>query len=63
MDNETEMKQWPFDVPYYLIVNYAVGGEGTWPGKINDTGLPGIMEIEYVRYFQKNIHMLSFTIY
>lgn len=53
LDNETEMKQWPFDVPYYLIVNYAVGGEGTWPGKINDTGLPGIMEIEYARYFQK----------
>lgn len=32
LENEAEMKQWPFDVPYYLILNYALGGEGTWPG-------------------------------
>lgn len=51
LENEAEMKQWPFDVPYYLILNYAVGGE--WPGEIDDNGLPGQMEVEYVRYYQK----------
>lgn len=53
LENEAEMKQWPFDVPYYLILNYALGGEGTWPGEIDDSGLPGQMEIEYIRYYQQ----------
>lgn len=53
LENEAEMKQWPFDVPYYLILNYALGGEGTWPGEIDDSGLPGQMEVEYVRYYQQ----------
>lgn len=27
LPNESLMQQWPFDVPYYLILNYSVGGE------------------------------------
>lgn len=51
--NEALMQQWPFDVPYYLIMNYSLGGENTWPGPIDDKGLPGHMEVEYVRYYEK----------
>lgn len=53
LSNEPEMQQWPFDVPYYLILNYSVGGENTWPGIIDDKGLPAHMEVEYVRYYEK----------
>ena len=53
LTNEAEMQQWPFDVPYYLILNYSVGGEDAWPGPIDDKGLPAHMEVEYVRYYEK----------
>ncbi len=47
--NEEVAKQWPFNAPFYLILNNSLGGEGTWPGIINDAELPGIMEIDWVR--------------
>ena len=53
LPNESLMQQWPFDVPYYLILNYSVGGEDAWPGPIDDRGLPAHMEVEYVRYYEK----------
>lgn len=46
-------KQWVFDVPYYLILNYALGGEGTWPGIINDEELPGFMEVDWVKAYEE----------
>jgi beta-glucanase (GH16 family) len=47
--NEEVTKQWPFNAPFYLILNNSLGGEGTWPGIINDAELPGIMEVDWVR--------------
>ncbi|WP_373136392.1 glycoside hydrolase family 16 protein [Bacteroides sp. HPS0048] len=46
-------KQWVFDIPYYLILNYALGGEGTWPGVINDEELPGYMEVDWIKAYEK----------
>jgi beta-glucanase (GH16 family) len=42
-------KEWPFDVPFYIILNQA-GGLG-WPGKITDEDLPFSMEVDYVRVY------------
>ena len=44
---------WPFDVPFHLILNLAVGG--TWGGAkgIDDEAFPQRMLIDYVRYYQK----------
>lgn len=44
--------EWPFDAPFYLILNIAVGG--TWGGAegIDDTIWPQRMEIDYVRVYQ-----------
>ena len=42
---------WPFDHPFYVILNMAVGG--AWVG--NPTGstvFPAIMEVDYVRVYQ-----------
>lgn len=50
--NEAKMKQWPFDAPFYIILNYALGGEGTWPGAIKDDELPAKMEIDWIRVCQ-----------
>lgn len=50
-DEETK-KQWPFCSPYYLILNQALGGSGTWPGPITDSQLPAKMEVDWVRITQ-----------
>lgn len=44
---------WPFDKPFYLILNLAVGGG--WGGQqgIDDTLFPHQFQIDYVRIYQK----------
>jgi hypothetical protein len=41
--------QWPFDVPFYIILNQS-GGAG-WPGPITDADLPFAMSVDYVRVY------------
>ena len=50
--DESVKKQWPFDTSFYLILNYALGGPGTWPGTITDSELPAKMEIDWVKVSQ-----------
>ncbi len=45
-DNES----WPFNKPYYFILNLAVGGH--WGGEVNDEQLPQTFNIEYVKYYK-----------
>ena len=44
---------WPYNAPFYVILNLAWGG--TWGGTygIDNNALPCTMEIDYVRVFQK----------
>lgn len=44
---------WPFDQPFYLLLNVAVGGD--WGGKkgIDTTAFPQGMWVDYVRVYQK----------
>jgi beta-glucanase (GH16 family) len=42
---------WPFDKPYYLIMNLAIGGN--WGGEIDDSIFPAEMQVDYVRIYQK----------
>ncbi|MEZ0538786.1 glycoside hydrolase family 16 protein [Fibrella arboris] len=44
--------QWPFDQPFYLIMNIAVGGG--WGGQkgVDETIWPRRMEVDYVRIYQ-----------
>ena len=37
---------------FYLILNYALCGPGTWPGTITDSELPAKMEIDWVKVSQ-----------
>jgi len=45
-------KQWPFDKPFHLILNLAVGG--TWGGArgVDGSIWPQRMEVDYVRVYQ-----------
>jgi beta-glucanase (GH16 family) len=44
--------QWPFDQPFYLLLNLAVGGN--WGGQkgIDETIWPQRIEVDYVRVYQ-----------
>lgn len=44
---------WPFDAPFYVILNLAWGG--SWGGQqgVDESCLPATMEVDYVRVFQK----------
>ncbi len=48
---DTSEQGWPFDKPYYLILNLAVGG--TWGGEVDEQALPYRFEIEHVRIYQR----------
>lgn len=45
--------KWPFDTPFYLLLNIAVGGN--WGGQkgMDDKSLPWKMEVDYVRVYQR----------
>lgn len=42
---------WPYDQPFYLILNIAVGGG--LGGEIDEEALPYVMEVDYVRVYEK----------
>jgi len=46
-------KEWPFDQPFHLLLNIAVGGD--WGGQkgIDDTIFPQKMLVDYVRVYQR----------
>ncbi|NTS43303.1 glycoside hydrolase family 16 protein [Flavisolibacter sp. BT320] len=45
-------KEWPFDQPFYIILNQS-GGAG-WPGPITDTDLPFTMQVDWVNVYAEN---------
>ena len=46
---------WPYDHPYHLIMNLAVGGWwGRAGGPIDDSIFPTRMEVDYVRVFKQS---------
>ncbi len=52
-DGKNDVNTWPFDKPFYIILNLAWGGDwGGYKG-IDESALPATMEVDYVRVFQK----------
>lgn len=44
---------WDFNAPFFLLLNLAVGGTGSWPGPPdNTTPSPAIMTVDYVRVYK-----------
>ena len=44
--------KWAFDHPFFLLLNLAIGGTGSWPGPPdNTTPSPAIMTVDYVRQY------------
>ena len=53
-DGKNDVGSWPFNKPFYVILNLAWGGD--WGGMkgVDESALPVQMEVDYVRVFQKN---------
>lgn len=48
---EKTKESWPYDQPFFFIINFAIGGN--WPGfDIEEKLLPQTLEVDYVRVYQ-----------
>jgi len=48
-----DYKQWPFDKPFHLLLNLAVGGNWGGAQGVDDSIWPQRLEIDYVRVYQQ----------
>jgi len=48
-----DARDWPFDRPFYLLLNLAVGGK--WAGKhgVDEEAFPATLEVAYVRVYRE----------
>lgn len=46
------IKEWPFDQPFFLIINLAIGGNWGGAQGVDENIFPAVLEIDYVRVFQ-----------
>lgn len=52
-DNKGDKKTWPFNVPFYLKLNLAIGGDWGGHDGVDPNILPACYEVDYVRVYQK----------
>ena len=49
-EGEEAVVQYPYATyDFDIILNYSLGGENTWPGVINDSDLPAVMLVDWVK--------------
>ncbi len=51
-ENKTNA-EWPFDKPFYLLLNIAVGGNLGGMKGVDEDVFPAVMEVDYVRVYQR----------
>jgi beta-glucanase (GH16 family) len=54
-DHKSE-NEWPFDQPFYLKLNIAIGGDWGGINGIDDSAFPQKMTVDYVRVYRKKNH-------
>lgn len=47
------VKEWPFDAPFFLVLNIAIGGNLGGKQGVDTTIFPGTMEVDYVRVYER----------
>lgn len=52
-NNGQGFESWPFDQPFHLILNLAIGGGLGGKNGIDNSKFPLVFEIDYVRIYQK----------
>lgn len=49
---DATVEQWPFDQPFYFILNLAIGG--SWGGYIDDSMFPVAFKIKHVKVYERS---------
>lgn len=44
-------QNWPFNKPFFLLVDLVIGGRYTGPQGVDDSLFPAVMEIDYIRVY------------
>lgn len=52
-DGRGDPETWPFDKPFHLILNIAVGGDWGGAEGVSQRSFPARMEVDHVRVFQR----------
>lgn len=52
-ESEDFSYQYPFTQPFYLILSQSLGGKDTWEGEIDNSELPAIFQIDWIKVWQK----------
>jgi beta-glucanase (GH16 family) len=53
INEDSGWREWPFDHPFHLIINLAIGGDwGRAGGPIDDSMFPQRLVVDYVRVYQ-----------
>jgi licheninase len=47
-----DYKEWPFDKPFHMVMNLAVGGQWGGAQGVDQTIWPQRMEIDYIRVYE-----------
>ncbi|MGM0376622.1 MAG: family 16 glycosylhydrolase [Bacteroidota bacterium] len=58
-NRNTSYKEWPFDQPFFLILNIAIGGDWGGVEGVDSDLEEAVMEIDYVRVYQDFISDFS----
>lgn len=51
-ESEEFSYQYPFMAPFYLILSQSLGGKDTWEGVIDNSELPAIFQIDWIKVWQ-----------
>jgi beta-glucanase (GH16 family) len=51
-NEKTGVETWPFDQPFYLILNIAIGGGWGGTKGVDESIFPQRMEVDYVRVYE-----------
>lgn len=49
-ENNVDATQWPFDQPFYILIDQQLGG--SWVGNVKPEELPVEMVIDWVKVYQ-----------
>lgn len=52
-NDQTGWEAWPFDVPFYLVMNLAVGGDWGGAQGVSRDEFPARLEVDWVRVYQQ----------
>lgn len=53
MTKDTTGSQWPFNQPFYIILDQALGGEQLWLGAVDENALPARLVLDWIRVYQQ----------